>query len=132
MAIYPYICDGCGKNEEVIQSITSYIEQPRIPDCCEVKMRRVFTPLLMSMDFEPFVSTIDGTIINSRSDRREHMSRHGVVPFDDIAPDITRNKKYMQDSFKKDVKSDILEAVHKVESGYNPRIENEVAIIPSE
>lgn len=30
-------------------------------------------------DIEPFVSTVDGTIITSRSHLREHMKQHGVT-----------------------------------------------------
>jgi hypothetical protein len=33
----------------------------------------------VSGDIEPFRSTVDGTIIGSRRDLREHNARHGVV-----------------------------------------------------
>lgn len=30
-------------------------------------------------DLEPFVSPVDGTVIGSRTDRRAHNKRHGVI-----------------------------------------------------
>lgn len=35
--------------------------------------------LMIMGDIEPFVSTIDGSVISSRSHLREHMKQHGVT-----------------------------------------------------
>jgi hypothetical protein len=122
----------CGADAEVVQSIKSYSNAPLIPDCgeCGEPMARHFTPLMMSMDFEPFVSTIDGTIINSRSARREHMLKHGVVQADEIAQDIPRYRQRILDDMKKDAKKDIAESLMMVEQGYKPRIDSIDNIIP--
>lgn len=35
--------------------------------------------LKVMSDIDPFVSPIDGQVVGSRSDRREHNKRHGVI-----------------------------------------------------
>lgn len=133
MAIYPYRCLECGKVEEVVQSIASYSESPRIPECCFKKeMVRVLTMPMVAADFQSsFVSPIDGTVISSRQQQREHMTKHGVVHYDEIAPDIARNKKALQEKVKVGVKEDLVEAMHRVEAGYKPVVPTEAEIIPA-
>jgi hypothetical protein len=36
-------------------------------------------------DIAPFVSPIDGTVVASRSQLRDHMGKHGVVPLDEVS-----------------------------------------------
>lgn len=40
-------------------------------------------PVNLMRDLEPFVSIVDGSIIGSRTDRREHNRRNGVIDVGD-------------------------------------------------
>lgn len=133
MAIYPYKCDKCGKEQEVVQSIASYSKQPLVPRCCSEAMRRVMTSPLVTFDTAPwgaYVSPIDGSVIDSRSKRDEHMARHGVVPFDEIAPDVERNRKRLEKEAFADMKKEVVEATARVESGYKPEVASIDQIVP--
>ena len=44
-------------------------------------------------DLEPFVSHVDGSIIGSQADLRDHNKRLGVASFDEQLPDIERAQK---------------------------------------
>lgn len=131
MALYPYKCSECGAVEEVYQSISSYSKRPKVPFCCNGKMTRHFTPVMVAGDIVPYKSMIDGTVVNSRSAERHHMQKHGVVHTDEIMPDVVRNKKRMQESFKAGLKDDIADAILRVEQGQKPNIIPEAELIPS-
>ena len=131
MAIYPYRCTKCGEEEEVVQSISSYRHCPNIPLHCGFSMERKLTPPMMAVDLQnPYVSPIDGTVITSRSEQRAHMQKHGVVFTDDIAPDVERNRKAMQQKAIKDLKEDLITATHMVEAGHRPPVVPEAQLIP--
>lgn len=50
-------------------------------------------------DIEPFVSPIDGTVINSRVQREDHCARHGVVPAEEYSQAFyDRKAKEREDS----------------------------------
>lgn len=127
MAIYTYRCPRCDTRKEVVQSIRSYCEKPEIP-ACHGPMERCIVATLVNFDTAPWAayqSPIDGSMITSRSERREHMAKHGVVPTDEIMPDVIRNKKRMQEKFKADIKQDIATAFQMADAGYKPIIETE-------
>jgi putative FmdB family regulatory protein len=134
MAIYPYRCKECGRQEEVVQSIASYCESPNVPSC-HGPMERFITAPMFSIDIAPWAayrSPIDGTVITSRAERNEHMARHGVVLYDDIAPDIERNRKDIAKKAVADIKQDVIEATHKVlDHGYKPNVIPESELIPN-
>jgi len=122
MAIYPYKCDKCGREAEVVQSISAYSKAPVRP-VCHGEMRRVLTVPLIAPDYQqPFKSHLDGSIINSRSQQAEHMKKHGVVLYDDIASEIPRRKEEVLKSALAGIKGDIVEAFCKVDQGYKPHI----------
>lgn len=107
-----------------------------MPDCsgCNLRMERFFTAPLISFDIAPwgaFTSPIDGEVIDSRRKQNEHMARHGVVPFDEIAPDIERNRKVIQQEAKKGLKEAVVEATRAVKQGYKPQVESIDNIIPT-
>lgn len=83
-------------------------------------MQRVYTVPMVAADYQPFVSHIDGTVINSRSQQREHMARHGVVLYDDFASELPAKRAAVEAAAIKDIKSDIHEAITKVVDGYVP------------
>lgn len=114
------------------QSIASYSHSPIVPICeCGKTMQRHFTPIMVAVDIAPYRSMIDGTIVNSKSAERYHMQKHGVVHTDEIMPDVQRNKKRMLESFKADVKADIVDAILRVEQGQKPNVVPEAELIPS-
>lgn len=123
MAIYAYRCAACGREEEVWQSISSYCVKPNRPWCVkdDAFMDRKITPVLMSTDVQaPYVSPIDGTVISSKSAERDHMIKHGVARFDEVMPDVERAKKRIAHEQAVERKSDLIEAVHRVEAGHKP------------
>ena len=123
MAIYTYRCVGCDAKAEVVQSIKAYCEAPNVPvcaDCGGEPMERYLTAPLITFDQQPwdaFVSPIDGTLIDSRSKRNEHMVAHGVVPFEEIKPDFQRNRERIQKEQKEKLKADIVEGIQRAEAG---------------
>lgn len=133
MAIYPYKCLECGRTEEVIQSIASYSEAPKRPTCCfGAGMLRVITAPMTSVDLQsPYVSPIDGSVITSRAQQKEHMLKHGVVHFNEIAPDFERNRKARQAAMTADLKQDLVESMHRVEQGHKPQIIPEAELLPT-
>lgn len=112
--------------EEVVQSISSYCEEPLIPGCwdCQQNMERCLTPILVKSDvtsFKSFVSPLDGkTVIDSGQKRDEHMRAHGVCLFDDIRPDFERNRKAIEAERKQTLKTDIVETLHRLDAGQKP------------
>lgn len=83
-------------------------------------MDRVFTVPMMQTDYEPFVSPIDGTVINSRSAHRNHMKQHGVVLYDDIVSELPARRAAIEAARVADIKDDVNEAITKVAQGYKP------------
>lgn len=118
--IYPYKCPGCGATEDVHQRLADYVASPRIPEHCGVAMNRVFTVPMMAADYQPFVSHIDGSIINSRSEQKEHMARHGVVLYDDFVSELPRKRAAVAAEAVAEIKQDIHDAMTKVGQGYEP------------
>lgn len=138
MAIYTYRCGRCGWTTEVVQSIKSYCISPNVPVCVHcpevaLPMERYLTKPLVTFDTQPwdsYRSPIDGTPITSRKERNEHMARHGVVMLDDIKPDIERNRKRIEHERVASIKSDVVDALHKVEAGHKPVILDESQLVP--
>jgi hypothetical protein len=118
--IYPYKCPHCGATEDVWQKLAEYTSSPRIPVHCDTKMDRVFTVPMVAPDYQPFVSHVDGSVINSRSEHREHMLKHNLVMLDEVMPDIPRNRKATTEAGFATLKDDIFEAAQQVEQGYKP------------
>jgi hypothetical protein len=126
MAIYPYKCRQCGKTEEVVQSIASYCKDPIRPEHCLKVMDRVFTVPMVAPDTlwnKQFVSHVDGSVITSRSELREHNARNGVVNYDDVKDEIPAKRKEIAKQAEVQRKSDIVEALHMVDAGYKPQVD---------
>ena len=124
MAIYPYKCNECGREQEVVQSIASYTKAPSRPLCCDVQMSRVFTVPMVAPDTlwnKQFVSHVDGSVIASKSQLREHNARNGVVNYDDsMKSEIQQKRVEHARQAVADRKADIFEAVQRVEAGHVP------------
>jgi hypothetical protein len=125
--IYPYKCAGCGAEQDVWQSLSEYCSAPRIPDHCGVKMNRHYTVPMVTPDYAPFVSHVDGSVINSRSAQREHMARHNLMLHDDVAADLPSKRRAVVEAGFASLKTDVNEAITMVEQGYKPQ--TEVAVV---
>jgi hypothetical protein len=76
MPIYAAHCNQCGKDEDFYRTVANYQD---IPFCCGVQMeRRICAPQVIK-DIDPYVSMIDGTVINSRSQHRDHLRANGCI-----------------------------------------------------
>lgn len=97
-----------------------------VPDCCSIPMERMLTPILTNMDTAPWAaykSPIDGSVIDSRAKRNEHMAKHGVVLYDEIKSDFERNRKRIAKESEIERRTDIVEGVKKAQAGYKPQVE---------
>lgn len=90
-------------------------------------MHRHFTVPMVAPDYAPFVSHVDGSVINSRSAQREHMARHNLMLHDDVAADLPAKRRAVLEAGFAGLKDDINEAMIMVEQGYKP--ETAVAIV---
>lgn len=92
-----------------------------------MKMHRHYTVPMVAPDYAPFVSHVDGTVINSRSAQREHMARHGLMLHDDVAADLPSKRRAVVEAGFATLRDDINEALVKAEQGYRP--ETDTAVI---
>lgn len=132
MAIYLYKCLKCESLMDVVQSIKEYCIKPNVPECScgHGAMQRVITAPMVSFDKAPwngYLSPLDGkTFVDSRAKEREMMARHGVVPYQEIAPDFERNRKRVLQEAASGTKEAIIEATQMVEQGYKPQVATEL------
>ena len=76
MPIYAAHCNQCGKDEDFYRTVANYKD---IPFCCGEQMeRRICAPQVIK-DIDPYVSMIDGSVITSRSQHRDHLRQHGCT-----------------------------------------------------
>lgn len=76
MPTYEFSCDSCQKHEDKWMRISEY----HAPRCCGKEMHQVITaPSMVMPDIQPYQSTIDGSIISSRSQHKRHLKDHGCV-----------------------------------------------------
>ena len=95
MPTYTYKCPVCDHVEDVVQSISSYCAEPRVPTCAEhpeVIMQRSFS---VSTEFSGLANALagdrhydgmrasDGTDISTRTKHREYMKRTGLTTASD-------------------------------------------------
>ena len=76
MPIYLAHCNQCGKDEDIYRTVAKYDD---LPECCGQRMeRRIFAPQVIK-DIDPYISQIDGSVITSRSQHREHLRANGCI-----------------------------------------------------
>ena len=76
MPIYAIQCLKCGKKDEIFRSVSEY---DNLPNCCETKMERKISPAMVMDDIQPYKSMINGQMIMSRSQHRNHLKEHGCI-----------------------------------------------------
>lgn len=84
-----------------------------------------------------YKSIIDGEVITTRRQEREHMKRHDVVRPGDFGPNegreyYERKAKERHEMFtgehrelRREVRRDVVESLQKVEQGYKPQVQKE-------
>lgn len=76
MPLYDVCCPMCGKRQEIYRSFADY---QSTPECCGQPMKRVIHAPTVIGDIQPYISQIDGRVINSRSEHRAHLKAHGCI-----------------------------------------------------
>ena len=127
--IYEAECEVCGHGFDYVAAVE---DRNNVPLCqmCQGKARKVIRTAPrghVTGKFEPFVSSVDGTLISNDRQLKEHNRRNGVVNLNDgyseekvISGQI--GTKPQQES-KAEKAKDIIEAIKAVESGYKPKVE---------
>ena len=76
MPIYAVHCNQCGKDDDIYRTVAKYDD---LPECCGQRMeRRICAPQVIA-DIDPYISQIDGSLITSRSQHRDHLRNHGCT-----------------------------------------------------
>jgi hypothetical protein len=76
MPIYRIRCSVCESEDDIFRSFENYDD---LPDCCGQRTSRVICAPLVHDDIQPYISQIDGRVINSRSVHRDHLKAHGCI-----------------------------------------------------
>ena len=108
-------------------------------DCPECGNANKLTPFIsapkgfMRGKFEPFRSTVDGTIIDSHRSMQEHNKRNDVVCLADGYSNEqvisgNYNKPKVQKEDKTELMNDIGESILKLNNGYKPEVQYDNAI----
>jgi hypothetical protein len=105
MPIYATKCAVCGHAQDIYRPVAQYRD---LPEHCGQTVQRVITAPYVAPDLQPFRSVVDGSVINSRSDRREHMRRHNLIEVGD-AP--IKQREYQGEH---NVKPELTQAVKQV------------------
>lgn len=93
MPIYSTLCAACGERSTVFRRVA---ERDQLPECgCGGALRRVLDKPYVQPDIAPYESPITpGVMINSRTQRKEEMVRHGKMDWEPgLKQDILRNQQ---------------------------------------
>jgi hypothetical protein len=126
MPTYNSVCDECGAVHEYVRRIKDYLDTP---DCCERPTRKIIISAPVGVvfgRFETFRSMVDGTLIRTARELKEHNKRNGVI---NLAEGWSEERVIKGDygtrpkPDPKDIKEDVIQAVKMIEAGYTPRVE---------
>lgn len=79
----------------------------QLPDHCGQQMARVFSAPHVIEDMKPYRSPLDGSMVTSRSQHRDHMRKHGVIE----VGNERLNRPYRKEYDPGDIKQDIADAI---------------------
>lgn len=101
MPLYTVQCAVCKKTDSIFRKI---IERDiNLPRCCSKPMERKITAPLINDDIEPYISMIDGSIINSRSQHRNHLKSHQCIEVGNETKHLKAKEKVDLSGIKKTV-----------------------------
>jgi len=130
MPIYTSECPECGLRFNEYRSVAEYRATPK----CEACHGPTFNVMLEAPQafvkgkFEPFISSVDRTLISTQNDLNEHNKRNNVVNVHDgySERELFDKMSAPRDTpkvDKKEVAADIAESIKQVQAGYKPTIE---------
>ena len=128
MPVYEARCRDCGATTDYVRSVDKRKEVPECPTCGGTMEQAILSApeSYVSGRFEPFKSSVDGSIIRNRYELEEHNRRNNVVSVADGYTDEQVKKGEMGKPAPKpdakDIKKDIAESIQMVNSGYKPEI----------
>lgn len=126
MPVYDSKCRNCGALGQYISVVEERYSLPPCHKCGGERSKIILTAPkgFVKGNFAPFKSTVDGSIIATERDLKEHNRRNNVVNVaDGYSDEAVRKgnivpKKEAVD--KKDLANDIGESIHKLKQGYVP------------
>lgn len=135
MPTYDAQCCECDAQFTYVSSIARCLD---VPNCglCNGTARKVIlsAPLgFVHGKFEAYKSIVDGSLISTANDLKEHNKRNGVINLNDMysEEDIrsgNMGRKQVVDD-KPDIAGDIAESIHDLNNGYKPVVAKEDDII---
>jgi len=127
MPIYQALCRDCDVTAEYLRPVAECMDVPSCPNCFEPMHKVILTAPkgFVKGKFEPFKSTVDGSIITTQRELQQHNDRNNVVSMADgySTEELLAAKPKEEVLDKKELVKDIAEATHKVAQGYKPIIE---------
>lgn len=109
MPMYRIKCNKCGMQDDIYRKIADY---DNLPDCCGVKTQRVLCATFVSGDISPYQSQVDGSMITSKTQHREHLKQHGLVEIgNEVKAHMTREKPKVD---KEAIRRDISQAIDQL------------------
>lgn len=101
MPIYTYECNLCGHQVDEYRAVNDRDREPRCDQECDgedetVSMRRIVAAPMVMSDMQPYRSMIDGRMITSRSQHRDHLKAHGCI-------EVGNETKYLKPKEKIDL-----------------------------
>lgn len=105
MPIYTVRCVCCDATQDIYRSLKEFDD---LPEHCGQRVERVITAPYVAPDIQPFRSIVDGSVINSRSDRREHMKKHKLI---ELGNEPIKKQEYRGDH---NVRPELTQAVKQV------------------
>lgn len=132
---YDAICMSCVDTFEYYRPVAERNDVPACPKCSSSDVRKIILAApqaCVTGKFEPFKSSVDGTIISTNRDLAEHNRRNNVCLLGEgySNDDILNGKLGQQEQKrpdKKEIAQDIYDAIKQCESGYKPVIQSEGA-----
>lgn len=125
MPRYDARCDNCSEVTEYFATVSECLVTPHCARCGGATRKVILRAPTgyVKGKFEAFKSVVDGSIIASDRDMREHNSRNGVVNLADGYDDATvRSGDFgkKEVTTPKDISADIGDSIRKLNDGYKP------------
>jgi hypothetical protein len=99
--MYTFLCHKCGHTDMAFRKVDQRNFPPKCDECLNAgreagwMLRTVDAPMVMT-DMQPYRSMIDGRMIMSRSQHRDHLKSHGCI-------EIGNETKYLKPKEKIDL-----------------------------
>jgi putative FmdB family regulatory protein len=130
MPVYEALCKSCDVQAEYLRPVAECMHTPNCPVCDTPMAKVIFSAPkgFVQGKFEPFKSTVDGSLITSQRELQKHNERNNVVSLADgytTEELMTMKPKQEEKTDVKDIVADIAEATHMVQNGYKPEVYHE-------